>query len=1194
MLSALRTGSSPERHPLLGATLLASWLIQSSVPGMGHAQALPPITSSGLNTTVTKNGNVYDITGGTRPGSGPNLFHSFGEFGVPTGNIANFLNETALPTSNILGRVTGGNPSNIFGTIQTTGFGSANLLLMNPAGIVFGPNASLNVGGSVSFTTADYLRFADGAQFHALPGPQDAAISSAPIAAFGFLGSNSAAIAVQGGQLAVAEGHSISLAGGNIEITGGTLPNGTAQPARLAAPGGQINLVAVGSAGEVLTTGTVAPPTDPTLNGFTTLRNISLAQGSTVTTSAPTAGRIVIRSGQFTMDGSRLEASATAIAPNTAPSASTAGGISVQADHVTLSHGSNVLTSAIDGTAGDISFEVSTLRSNVGADGRPLLGAAPVTIASTSTGQGGAGSISITGQAGGPADAVLLSNTHIVTGVTNAADPTVAPGDIVITAQQVELSNGTVLRSDTTGGADAGAITLNVNTLTTQEGPDGRVLFSSDSNCGSQCFGGQAGDITIQGLHDAEHSVTRNYSFIFTPQLGRTDPLTLYFARRIDMQGTDLHSQATSNAPGGKVIMRGQEQVSLTDTSISVATQDFYLDGTKPNGQPARYQGLSNIDIMSSDIVLNDSTIKADALVSDIGTCPTCQGGPTAGEIWLRADHSVTANNSFITNTSRGRAQAGLTKIIGDNYFTEGAIWDTLYPDRPTGTVRLINSEVTVEALHSGLPGYLRIRADKVMLNHSILNSSANDVSNVRDSAGQLFDVVGAGERGPVSTDGRDVQGSTLISAKILDITGGGIVAPTQGSRIASRIQLQTDELITRPGTGPGGTLAAPKILNPDDPTRVVISSSSTGSGGAGMISISGLRPPARGDTPLPPGASIRLSGTDLLTNTNIDALGGKILLKVRGPVELHDSTISANVTDVRPQSINLQEQGGNIDVSAGSLSIQGGGVSALSRGTQNGGNIIVTVQGPISVSDGATISASNTGSADAGNIVIHAGNQFLSQNGSVTTQSSQASGGNITIQAVESIRLVNSQLNTSVQGGPTTAGGNIMIDPEVVTLQNSQILAQAVQGQGGNISIVAGTFLADQSSVVSASSQLGLSGTVTIQSPLSSLSGTLATLPQQPLHVHNLLRQRCAAQAYGRLSSLVIAGRDTLPIEPGGWLLSPMAFMPHEVVAQEAEPVTGYSHEISEQGPAEQVSSSRLGFSSQRGASDWTMGCKS
>jgi len=74
----------------------------------------------------------YDITGGTRPGGGTNPFHSFGDFNVPTNNIANFLNSGSielnggilspnLPTANILGRINGGNPSSIFGMIQTNG-----------------------------------------------------------------------------------------------------------------------------------------------------------------------------------------------------------------------------------------------------------------------------------------------------------------------------------------------------------------------------------------------------------------------------------------------------------------------------------------------------------------------------------------------------------------------------------------------------------------------------------------------------------------------------------------------------------------------------------------------------------------------------------------------------------------------------------------------------------------------------------------------------------------------------------------------------------------------------------------------------------------------------------------------------------------------------------------------------------------
>jgi large exoprotein involved in heme utilization and adhesion len=131
--------------------------------------------------------------------------------------------------------------------------------------------------------------------------------------------------------------------------------------------------------------------------------------------------------------------------------------------------------------------------------------------------------------------------------------------------------------------------------------------------------------------------------------------------------------------------------------------------------------------------------------------------------------------------------------------------------------------------------------------------------------------------------------------------------------------------------------------------------------------------------------------------------------------------------------------------------------------------------------------------------------------------------------------------------------------------------LAQAVQGQGGNINITAGTFLADPASIVSASSQFGLSGTVTIQSPVSSLSNTLATLPQRPLQAQPLLRQRCAAQLDGHLSSFVVAGRDALPHEPGGWLLSPLTAIADNTHGPQAlgVPHHGYEQPAREQAQA-------------------------
>src|SRR5688572_22937216 len=230
---------------LLLVNLGVTCLVGLACLSLGYAQA-PPITSSGLNTQVNQIGtSQFNITGGTRAGT--NLFHSFGEFNVPNNNIANFLNEPSNPaTSNILGRITGGNISNIFGRIQTSGFENANLFLMNPAGFLFGSGATVNVGGMVAFTSADYLRFADGKLFNAAPNPTaDAVLSTVPVAAYGFLGSNPGAITVQGTQFSVAPVQSISLVGGDITVKSGALDNGTIQSAKLSAPGGQINLASL-------------------------------------------------------------------------------------------------------------------------------------------------------------------------------------------------------------------------------------------------------------------------------------------------------------------------------------------------------------------------------------------------------------------------------------------------------------------------------------------------------------------------------------------------------------------------------------------------------------------------------------------------------------------------------------------------------------------------------------------------------------------------------------------------------------------------------------------------------------------------------------------------------------------------------------------------------------------------------------
>jgi filamentous hemagglutinin family protein len=146
-----------------------------------------------------------------------NLFHSFGTFNIGTNESATFSGPDSI--SNILGRVTGGAQSWIDGLIRST-IPDANLFLLNPSGVLFGPNASLDVQGSFHVSTADYLRLGEAGVFYADP-TRNSILTVDPPSAFGFLGDNPGVISVQGSNLQVPEGKTLSLIGGDIDIVEG-------------------------------------------------------------------------------------------------------------------------------------------------------------------------------------------------------------------------------------------------------------------------------------------------------------------------------------------------------------------------------------------------------------------------------------------------------------------------------------------------------------------------------------------------------------------------------------------------------------------------------------------------------------------------------------------------------------------------------------------------------------------------------------------------------------------------------------------------------------------------------------------------------------------------------------------------------------------------------------------------------------
>ncbi|MDY6937037.1 MAG: CHAT domain-containing protein [Cyanobacteriota bacterium] len=226
MESGYRIGKRWQWFPL--TVLVAGFL---STPRV-RAQPITP-ARDGTRTTVTPSGDDFLIEGGQISGDGENLFHSFDRFGLEAGQSATFLANPQL--ENILGRVTGGDASIINGLLQVSG-GNANLFLMNPAGIVFGSSATLNVPGDFTATTATGIGFGNGNGFDALGNPNWEVLVGAPTGfyfATNFATANVGAIA-NFGTLGIPPGGQLSLIGGSVLNVG-----------ILNAPGGNVTVAAI-------------------------------------------------------------------------------------------------------------------------------------------------------------------------------------------------------------------------------------------------------------------------------------------------------------------------------------------------------------------------------------------------------------------------------------------------------------------------------------------------------------------------------------------------------------------------------------------------------------------------------------------------------------------------------------------------------------------------------------------------------------------------------------------------------------------------------------------------------------------------------------------------------------------------------------------------------------------------------------
>jgi filamentous hemagglutinin family protein len=190
------------------------------------------VTDGSLGPAQNLQGPDYQIGADLGEQHGPNLFHSFQKFNLESNDSATFSGPNTI--ENVISRVTGGNPSNIDGTIRSL-IPNADFFFLNPYGIVFGPNASLDVPGSFHASTAHYLLLGENERFYSSLG-NESILSVASPTAFGFLGNETQSIEVNQSSLTVNKDKMLSLVGGDLIINEATL----------FAESGQINLVAVG------------------------------------------------------------------------------------------------------------------------------------------------------------------------------------------------------------------------------------------------------------------------------------------------------------------------------------------------------------------------------------------------------------------------------------------------------------------------------------------------------------------------------------------------------------------------------------------------------------------------------------------------------------------------------------------------------------------------------------------------------------------------------------------------------------------------------------------------------------------------------------------------------------------------------------------------------------------------------------
>lgn len=967
---------------------------------------------------------------------GTNLFHSFSEFNVNTGESATFTGSSTI--TNVLSRVTGGLVSNINGLIRTSGMPNANFFLINPSGVVFGPGAQLDVRGSFVVTTANVLELADGGYFAASTDPALSILTSAPPSAFGFLTAEPTAVQIEGTlefgtnagsqsalvkdspvELRVNEGRVLSIVSGAVRIVNG----------KLIAPGGRVNIVAAGSVGQVQLD-TAEPDAAMPSDTLGERGDIELSAFTQIVVDGDGTGGVVVRGHDLTIESLSMVYDHSG------------GGIDIGLrGALTLTDASAIVVEAGSAVRGGLRIAADTVSVSTSDDLLDL-----VRIPTMNLVDGVFWNPVIEFQVEGYKHALPVDRLNsFIASVTNSA---INGPDILVDATTVLLSHAGTISSFAFGAGDGGNVNVNATSLDLFE--DAAIATLSQAN-------GRSGNVSLS-LTDM--NVTDSAIVTLSQFDGRAGDITVR-ASGVHLDAGRLATHAGGTGDGGNIEMTAHEiAIDYHSTIVTSARMshggDIRIDAQRLHGGAGG--GVSTvilgpgtggrIDVVANEIDLVDVSIGASANGPE-GPFSASRGGDVRVEA-VRIDLSYGAR--LFTEHSGELATAGLLTITTDTIELTGQ-----------GTTIFTN----VDPVSSPDGVGIDIAADELVLikdSASIASQSQyHDNATIRINTHQL-DLSFDGWIGVVSS-GSGVAGGIDINAKEVDVDSGAVVRSEQwatgaGGDInisADTIHIhgfETEVATTTSHVGHGGavTLQATKVELDDE---AVVATAAFASGDAGALTIEA-------------NALSILNGARLGSRTSHSGRGGDVGIAADSVMITQSGGIASLVES------EAVGHGGDIRVDATELRIRDdGGIWTDTHGHGKGGNITVNITN-VMMTNGGVITTGTDGHGLGGTIaIVDAAKVFLSGNGNADSTAIEASTTSLDPGAQAGNVLVESdqlQVWSGAFIGSNTSGnadaGTVAIDADRILLNgegldaftgiSAQTLAEDGWGQGGTIMIAA------------------------------------------------------------------------------------------------------------------------------------------